>query len=70
MDEVAIGGCLGHSDHGLVKFKIFGDRGKTATKPLTLGVGRADFRLLRELVMSNRKVPLKHNEDPSLLVNF
>ncbi|GAB0190604.1 hypothetical protein GRJ2_001525700 [Grus japonensis] len=48
--EVAIGGCLGHSDHEVVEFKIFGDRRKTATKTSTLNMGRADFRLLRELV--------------------
>ncbi|GAB0207049.1 ubiquitin-associated protein 1 [Grus japonensis] len=48
--EVAIGGCLGHSDHEVVEFKIFGDRRKTATKTSTLDMGRADFRLLRELV--------------------
>ncbi|GAB0203307.1 hypothetical protein GRJ2_002796300 [Grus japonensis] len=48
--EVAIGGRLGHSDHEVVEFKIFGDRRKTATKTSTLDMGRADFRLLRELV--------------------
>ncbi|GAB0186493.1 hypothetical protein GRJ2_001114600 [Grus japonensis] len=50
MGEVAIGGRLGHSDHEVVEFKIFGDRRKTATKTSTLDMRRADFRLLRELV--------------------
>ncbi|GAB0202528.1 mitochondrial enolase superfamily member 1 [Grus japonensis] len=50
LGEMAIGGCLGHSDHEVVEFKIFGDRRKTATKTSTLDMGRADFRLLRELV--------------------
>ncbi|GAB0180024.1 hypothetical protein GRJ2_000467700 [Grus japonensis] len=50
MGEVAIGGHLGHSDHEVVEFKIFGDRRKTATKTSTLDMRRADFRLLRELV--------------------
>ncbi|GAB0204012.1 mitochondrial enolase superfamily member 1 [Grus japonensis] len=34
--EVAIGGRLGHSDHEVVEFKIFGDRRKTAPKTSTL----------------------------------
>ncbi|GAB0177896.1 hypothetical protein GRJ2_000254900 [Grus japonensis] len=50
MGELAIGGCLGHSDHEVVEFKIFGDRRKTDTKTSTLDMRRADFRLLRELV--------------------
>ena len=51
MGEVMLCGCLGHSVH--VRFTIFGDRRKTATKTSTLDMGRADFRLLRVLV----KVP-------------
>ncbi|GAB0176455.1 mitochondrial enolase superfamily member 1 [Grus japonensis] len=50
MGEVAIGGCLGHSDHEVVEFKIFGDSRKTDTQISTLDMRRADFRLLRELV--------------------
>ena len=42
VEDVAIGGCLGHSDHGAVEFKIFGDRRKTATKTSAVGMGRAD----------------------------
>lgn len=53
MGEVVTGDHLGHRDHEVVKFKIFGDRKKT----LTLDMVRADFRLLRELV---RKVPLEN----------
>ena len=52
--DVAIGGHLGHNDHEAVEFKIFGDRRKTATITSALDMGRADFRLLRELVS---KVP-------------
>ena len=50
MGEVVIGGCLGHSGHEVVEFQSVGDRRKTASKTLTLGVGRADFGLLKELV--------------------
>lgn len=45
--EVMTGGSLGHSDHEAVRFEIFTNRRKTASKTLTLGMGRADFRLLR-----------------------
>lgn len=48
MSEAAVDGCLGHSDHEIVEFKMFGDRRKTGTKALTLSTGRADFRLFRE----------------------
>lgn len=30
--EVAISGCLGHSNHEVAKFKIFGNRRKPAIK--------------------------------------
>ena len=52
--DVVIGGRLGHSDHEVVEFKIYGDRRKSATKTSSLDMGKADFRLLRELVS---KVP-------------
>ena len=45
--EVEIGSCVGHK---AVKFKIFGDWRKTATKASILHVERANFRLPRELV--------------------
>lgn len=51
--EVAIGGCLGHSGNDAVKFKIFKNTRKTACKILTLDMGRANFRLLRDLVMKD-----------------
>ena len=54
MGKVAIGDCLCHSDHKVVEFHIIGDRRKTASKPSTLDVGGAEFRLLKELVS---KVP-------------
>lgn len=54
MGEVSIDGHLGHSDQEVVEFKVFGDRMKTATKTSTLDMGKAEFRLLRELVS---KVP-------------
>lgn len=48
VSEMVIGDCLGHSDQ-VVEFKIFADR-KTATKTLTINLGRTDFRRLKELV--------------------
>lgn len=51
MTEAGIDGCLGHNDHEIVEFKMFGDRRKTVTKALTPSTGRADFRLLGKLVM-------------------
>lgn len=52
--DVPIGGCLGHSDHKVVIFKIWSDGRKIAIKTLTLDTGRADSSLLRKLVI---KVP-------------
>lgn len=42
-----IDGCLAHSDHEAIEFKISSDRRKSAKKTSTLDMGRADFRLLR-----------------------
>lgn len=56
MGEVVIGGCLHHSDHEIVEFQITGERRKTDSKTSTLDAGRADFRILKELVS---KVPRK-----------
>lgn len=53
MDEMAISAHRGNNDHEVVKFKILGDRRKTATKTSTLNT-RTDFRLLKELIS---KVP-------------
>lgn len=50
MHEVAIGVHLGHSDHKVFKFKIFGDRRKTDNKTSAPGMGRTDMRLCKELV--------------------
>lgn len=47
--EVAIGGHFDHSDHKVAEFKIFSNRRKTATETSTLCMGRAGFRMLREL---------------------
>ena len=54
LGEVVIGGWLGHSDQEVVKLQIIGDRRKIASKTSTLDMGKADFRLLKELVC---KVP-------------
>ncbi|KAJ7402613.1 hypothetical protein BTVI_84829 [Pitangus sulphuratus] len=49
MNEVEIGGCLGHSEHEAIKFKLSVDRRKSASKTSALDMRRAEFRLLREL---------------------
>ena len=54
MGEAAISGHLGHSNHKVVEFKIFGDRKKNVTRTSILDLEIADFRMLRELVS---KVP-------------
>lgn len=54
MGEVAVGGHPGHGKCKAVKYKIFDDRRKIATRTSAMNMERADFRLLRELVS---KVP-------------
>lgn len=54
MDEMAISSHHGNNDNKVVKFKILGDRRKTATKTSTLNTRRTDFRLLEDLIS---KVP-------------
>lgn len=48
LNEAVAGGCLGHRDHKVVKFKIFD--WKTATKTSILDMGSAGFWLFREQV--------------------
>lgn len=48
--DMVVCGYLGHSDHKLVEFQIVGNRRKTAGKTSTLGMGRAEFGLLKELI--------------------
>ncbi|KAK4811191.1 hypothetical protein QYF61_019822 [Mycteria americana] len=47
-----VGGCLGHSDHEMVEFKIFGVMRKKVSRVATLDFKRADFKLFRELLSS------------------
>ncbi|KAJ7399311.1 hypothetical protein BTVI_116089 [Pitangus sulphuratus] len=49
VSKVETGGCLGHSNHEVIKFKISVDRRKSTSKTSTLDMRRAEFRLLREL---------------------
>lgn len=51
MGEVMIGGCLGRSSHKGFEFKIFGDMRKSVSRTNTLDFRRADFKLLKELVL-------------------
>lgn len=48
--DAMVRGCLGHSDHKTVEFKIFGAMRKKVSKVSTLDFKRAKFKLLRELV--------------------
>lgn len=50
--DMMVGGCLGHSDHELVDFKIFGVMRKKDSRAGTLDFKRANFKLLRELLSS------------------
>ncbi|KAJ7410989.1 hypothetical protein WISP_105223 [Willisornis vidua] len=42
MSEVEIGGCLGHSNHKVIEFKISVDRRKSASETSALDMKRAD----------------------------
>lgn len=55
-----MGGYLGHNDHEVVEFEIVGERRKVVGKTFTLGVGREDFGLLKEIVSKvHGSLPLK-----------
>ena len=45
-----VGGCLGHSDHEMVEFKIFSVMRKKDSRVATLDFRRANFTLFRELL--------------------
>ena len=47
--DVMVGGCLGHSDCEIVKFKIFSVIRKKDSRVATLDFRRANFNLFREL---------------------
>ncbi|KAJ7399961.1 hypothetical protein BTVI_109722 [Pitangus sulphuratus] len=49
LNKEEIGGCLGHSDHEVTKFKNSADRRKSANKTSALDMRRSDFRLPSEL---------------------
>ena len=54
LGEEVLGGCLSHMGHEVVEFQIIVSRRKTASKTLTLDMGRADLGLLKELVSTVR----------------
>ena len=51
-----IGVHLGHSDHEMMEFSIFGEIRRNISKTLTLGFQRADFGLFRRVI---QRVPWK-----------
>lgn len=52
--DVGAGGHLGHSDHKIIKFSIFGETRRGINKTFTLDFQRADFGLCKRL---NWRVP-------------
>ncbi|KAF4802263.1 hypothetical protein TURU_027417 [Turdus rufiventris] len=52
--DVVVGGCLGHSDHEIIEFSIFGEIRRNINKIFTLDFQREDFGLFRRLI---QKIP-------------
>ena len=50
--DVTVGGCLGHSDHKEVEFKLFGVMRKKVSIIATVDIKRANLKLHRELLRS------------------
>ncbi|TRZ06605.1 hypothetical protein HGM15179_020502, partial [Zosterops borbonicus] len=48
--DVVVGGHLGHSDHEIIEFSIFGEMRRNINKTFTLDFRRADFGLFRQLI--------------------
>lgn len=48
--DVMVGGCLGHSDHKIIEFLIFGEARKAVSRTATLDFQKADFGPFRDLV--------------------
>ncbi|KAF4792858.1 hypothetical protein TURU_116628 [Turdus rufiventris] len=48
--DVVVGGCLGHSDHEIIEFLIFGDIRRNTNRTFMLNFLRADFGLFRRLI--------------------
>ena len=61
--DVVIGVHLGHRDHEMIEFSIFGEIRRNISKTLTLGFQRADFGLFRRVIQRVPwKQPLKTKE--------
>lgn len=50
MEDIIVGGSLGHSDHKGVEFKVFGAMRKTFSRLSVLHFKRVNFKLLQELL--------------------
>ncbi|GAB0210066.1 hypothetical protein GRJ2_003472400 [Grus japonensis] len=50
VDDVMVGGHLGHSDHKMIEFLILGEVRRGVSRTATLDFRRADFDLFRSLV--------------------
>jgi len=48
--DVIVGGCLCHSDHEMVEFKIFSVMRKKDSRAASLDFRSANFKLFRELL--------------------
>jgi len=52
VEDVMVGSCLGHSDHKMVHYKIFGVMREKVSRVATMDFKTANFKLLRELLSS------------------
>ncbi|KAF4796229.1 hypothetical protein TURU_086123 [Turdus rufiventris] len=50
LGNVVVGSHLGHSDHEIIEFSIFGEMSRNINKAFTLDFQRADFGLFRRLI--------------------
>jgi len=55
-----IGGCLGHSDHEIVGFKVLGVMRKKFTKVPTLYFKSTDFKILQGVSRGSQRESLSH----------
>lgn len=59
VDDVVVGGCLGHSDCEVIEFLIFCEVRNAVSRTSALGFQSADFDLFRDLI--NRVIPRAQN---------
>ena len=50
VEDVKVGGHLGHSDHEMLDFSIFAEPQRRVSRTVTLDFWRADFNLFRTVI--------------------